>query len=250
MRAMGGDPAAAQVAADPRDVVALVGVQLDRPAPRVAAAPVPDRRHRIQDRLDQHAVVPVAPKSATLSGSPPASTSRWYLLPRLAHSCSSSGYFLGAAMTLILPLDESLHQTRRGTDAGALTVLPSALTYRAGVAVHAGDFVAAAGMVEEAEAISRSTGNASLRYTSLVLTAWRGDEHQTLDQIRISRNDASLRGEGRALSLADYVTAVLYNGLGRYSEALTAGRRAVEYDDLGLCGWALVELIEAAARTG
>jgi hypothetical protein len=34
---------------------------------------------------------------------------------RVARSRSPSGYFLGAAMTLILPLDESLHQTRRGT---------------------------------------------------------------------------------------------------------------------------------------
>jgi len=37
----------------------------------------------------------------------------------IARSRSSSGYFLGAAMTLILPWNESLHQTRHGT----LTVL-------------------------------------------------------------------------------------------------------------------------------
>src|SRR4051795_5722774 len=34
---------------------------------------------------------------------------------RVARSRSSSRYFLGAAMTLILPANESLHQTRRGT---------------------------------------------------------------------------------------------------------------------------------------
>src|SRR3954451_10859174 len=34
---------------------------------------------------------------------------------RVARSRSSSGYFLGAAMTLILTWIESLHQTQRGT---------------------------------------------------------------------------------------------------------------------------------------
>ena len=33
----------------------------------------------------------------------------------IARSRSSSGYFLGAAMTLILSWNESLHQTRHGT---------------------------------------------------------------------------------------------------------------------------------------
>src|SRR4051794_26875375 len=38
---------------------------------------------------------------------------------RVARSHSSSGYFLGAAMTLILTWIESLHQTRRGTVRGS-----------------------------------------------------------------------------------------------------------------------------------
>lgn len=41
---------------------------------------------------------------------------------------------------------------------------------------------------------------------------------------------------------------MLYNGLGRYDAALAAARRACRYEDLGFFGWALVELIEAAAR--
>src|SRR5690606_34508615 len=40
---------------------------------------------------------------------------------RIARSRSSSGYFLGAAMTLILPRNESLHQTRGAT----IQVLPA-----------------------------------------------------------------------------------------------------------------------------
>jgi DNA-binding CsgD family transcriptional regulator len=43
---------------------------------------------------------------------------------------------------------------------------------------------------------------------------------------------------------------VLYNGLGRYPTALAAAQRACEYEDLGVFGWALVELVEAGARSG
>ena len=151
--------------------------------------------------------------------------------------------------------DEAWHElatrlVQSARDAGALNVLPIALTYRAGVAVHAGEFAAAAAMIDEAEAISQATGNTPLRYTSLVLAAWRGDETRALELIRNSRDDATGRGEGRAITLAEYVTAVLDIGMGRYQAALAAAERAAEYDDLGLCGWALIELVEAAARTG
>jgi ATP/maltotriose-dependent transcriptional regulator MalT len=43
---------------------------------------------------------------------------------------------------------------------------------------------------------------------------------------------------------------VLYNGLGRYDAALAAAERACQYEDLGFFGWALAELVEAAARSG
>ena len=56
--------------------------------------------------------------------------------------------------------DETWHelatrQLRLARDAGALTVLPLAATYRAGVHVHAGEFAAAAALIEEADAITR-----------------------------------------------------------------------------------------------
>jgi DNA-binding CsgD family transcriptional regulator len=151
--------------------------------------------------------------------------------------------------------DETWHelatrQLQRARDAGALSVLPLAATYGAGVHVHAGEFAAAAALIEEADAITEATGNAPLGYTSLVLAAWRGEEAQALELIEASREDAAGRGEGRAITLAEYATAVLYNGLSRYQAALAAAQRACEYDDLGLFGWALVELVEAGARSG
>lgn len=135
-------------------------------------------------------------------------------------------------------------------DAGALGVLPKALTYRAGVHVHAGEFAAAAALVEEANGISRATGEAPLQYTSMLLAAWRGEEVSALNLIESDVKDASARGEGRAVGLAAYATALLYNGLGRYDAACEAARRACEYEDLGFYGWSLIELIEAAARMG
>jgi DNA-binding CsgD family transcriptional regulator len=150
--------------------------------------------------------------------------------------------------------DETWHelatrQLRLARDAGALTVLPLAATYRAGVHVHAAEFAAAATLIEEADAITEATGSAPLMYTSLVLAAWQGQEAQAVELIEASREDATRRGEGRAITLAEYATAVLYNGLGRYQAALAAAQRACEHDDLGLYGWALIELVEAAARS-
>jgi DNA-binding CsgD family transcriptional regulator/tetratricopeptide (TPR) repeat protein len=137
----------------------------------------------------------------------------------------------------------------RARDAGSLSVLPIALTYRAGVHVHAGEFDAASGLIAEADAITEATGSAPLWYTSLVLAAWRGHEDRALELIQLGSGDATARGEGRAIALAHYVTAVLYDGLGRYEDAFAAAGRACAYEDLGLFGWALVELVEAGARS-
>ena len=71
-------------------------------------------------------------------------------------------------------------QVQLARDAGALTVLPVAFTYRAGVQVHAGEFTAAAALIEEANAISEATGAAPFTYSSLVLAAWRGQEAPAL----------------------------------------------------------------------
>ena len=139
---------------------------------------------------------------------------------------------------------------RLARDAGALTVLPVALSYRAGVHVHAGEFTTAAALIEEADAITRATGNAPLRYTSLMLVAWRGEESQALPTIDAAVRDATARGEGRALGLAGYAAALLRNGQGRYREARAHAEDACSHEDLGFLGWTLVELVEAAARSG
>lgn len=59
------------------------------------------------------------------------------------------------------------------------------------------------------------------------------------------------RGEGDGLTFVQWATAVLANSLGRYDEALEAARQAAA-DSRGVwfSVWGLVELIEAATRTG
>jgi DNA-binding CsgD family transcriptional regulator len=151
--------------------------------------------------------------------------------------------------------DETWHElatnaVRIARDAGALAVLPIALAYRASVHVHAGEFSAARSLIEEAETITDATGHAPLRYTALLLAAWRGNEGRALKLIDVSVRDATVRGEGRAIGLAGYVTAVLFNGLGRYDAALAGAQSGCEQDDLGFFGWSLIELIEAAVRCG
>jgi DNA-binding CsgD family transcriptional regulator len=129
-------------------------------------------------------------------------------------------------------------------------VLPSALTYRPRVDLHAGDCDTACALDDEAAAFTSATGNAPLAYTSLVLAAWRGEEDRAVALFEAARADARFRGEGRTLTMAAFSAAVLCNGLGRYSDALAHAQEACEHDELGLFGWTLVELVEAAARSG
>jgi DNA-binding CsgD family transcriptional regulator len=154
--------------------------------------------------------------------------------------------------------DEAVHQlvdraVRFARGAGAIRVLPTALIYRAIVHVYAGQFAAAAVLIEEVEAINEATGNMPLVYTattSLALAAWGGQEAQALELIEAIIQDATASGSGRAIGVVEHARAVLCNGLGRYEDALAAAQRACEHDDLGLFAWALIELVEASARSG
>ena len=142
-------------------------------------------------------------------------------------------------------------QVTLASDAGALFALPLAFNMRAGVHVFAGEFTEAASMVAQAESVIEVTGSSLAPYGSLALAVFRGGEAQAAQLIQTATDDVGRRGEGRALSLMDWADAVLCNSLGRYEEALAAAQRASE-DSLAVqfTGWALVELVEAAVRSG
>jgi DNA-binding CsgD family transcriptional regulator len=139
---------------------------------------------------------------------------------------------------------------RQAREAGALAVLPPALAYRAGVHVLAGEFAMAATLIEEAASITAATDYAPLRYHSLSLAAFRGIPGEAIGLIEAAAAEARASGEGRLLSVTGLLSAVLHNGLSRYSEAFAAARDCCEYDDLGFHGWGLFELTEAAIRIG
>jgi DNA-binding CsgD family transcriptional regulator len=136
-------------------------------------------------------------------------------------------------------------------DLGALGLLPIAISQRVGMHLHAGEFDAAASLVEETEAITEATGADQLPYSAMVLAAWQGHEAQATGLIEATLNRVAARGEGMGLSLTLYTSAVLYNGLSRYQDAFDAAEQASAYpQELGFANFALVELVEAAARSG
>jgi DNA-binding CsgD family transcriptional regulator len=132
--------------------------------------------------------------------------------------------------------------------AGALTVLPVALTTRAGMRVTRGEFSEAAALLQQAELITTALGAPHQRYIEPNLAANRGNQHLTRELLKASIDEATQRGEGFALSVAHYSAAILHNGLSQYTDALAACESALEYDDLGLSNYVLVEMVEAAAR--
>jgi DNA-binding CsgD family transcriptional regulator len=145
----------------------------------------------------------------------------------------------------------SARQVQLARDAGALTVLPLALNLRAGIHLFAGQFAVAETLSEEARAVSDAIANPHVPHARLFLAAWRGQLAETSRLTAAGERDATARGEGRTIGVGKYATAVLYNGLGRYEDALTAARQATEYpQDLAFFTWGLVELVEAAARCG
>jgi DNA-binding CsgD family transcriptional regulator len=145
----------------------------------------------------------------------------------------------------------STRQVQLARDAGALGVLPIALSQLAVLHLFEGDFAAAASVIEEARAITEATGTELPPYAPLALDAFRGRELQTSELIETSTKDLVRRGEGAGLIFIQWATAVLNNGLGRYEDALAAAQRAGEDPyELLVSTWAAVELVEAGARSG
>jgi DNA-binding CsgD family transcriptional regulator/tetratricopeptide (TPR) repeat protein len=137
-------------------------------------------------------------------------------------------------------------------ETGTLSVLPSALLLRLSNLVFAGDLSGADSLAVEAETIGEATGSRYLaHYGALVIEPWRGREAATRLAIETITGDRALRGEGKVLTSTQWALAVLYNGLGRYEEAFVAAEKGCEHpQELGLAISSLVELVEAAARSG
>lgn len=130
-------------------------------------------------------------------------------------------------------------QERIARQTGALLRLQFALDFGAALLCIGGDLTAAGRMVDEQRRIAAATGNPSVEYGALLLTAFRGEPATAAGPDR-----------GRAGVLTTYAEAVLNNGLGRYEIARDAAHWLFEQEVIGYSALVAGELAEAASRTG
>ena len=166
-----------------------------------------------------------------------------------------TGTRAGGAVALELWDVESAHtlanrQVQAARDAGALVQLQFALNFVSRIHILQGDLAAAAGEIDEQRMIAEATGRPSIGYTEMILAAWRGREPAASESIQRETERAAAGGLGRVVAFADYMRAVLCNGLGRYEMARDAARRAFERAQLAYDSVVLAELAEAGSRTG
>jgi DNA-binding CsgD family transcriptional regulator len=142
-------------------------------------------------------------------------------------------------------------QVRLARRAGAHVLLHFALAERFSFTLLSGRFAAATALATEREVIGEVTGSPAGLGQALWLAAWRGRDAEAVALIETRRREVLRRGEGQWLAFAAWLRALLFNGLGRYDDALGAAEQIPEHPlDIGLAGRALSELVEAAVRSG
>jgi len=142
-------------------------------------------------------------------------------------------------------------QEQLAREAGALSILPVTLSVRGGVHLFAGELDIAASLVDRIAALDDATDSRTLRHTAILLAAFRGRELEAQELFDASAKESASRGMGTGVSVTQWASAVLYNGLARYDDAYTAAQAVLEDpDDLSFGPFATVELAEAASRTG
>jgi DNA-binding CsgD family transcriptional regulator len=141
-------------------------------------------------------------------------------------------------------------RARLARETGALSDLPLALNSLACLHLLAGDLGSGEALANEAQVISHAVQGRGTPYAALGLAAVRGRQDPALALIDGAARDSAARGEGLGLAAAKWAAAVLFNGTSQYADALSAAEEAVEYAGSStLAGWAMAELVEAAART-
>jgi DNA-binding CsgD family transcriptional regulator len=147
--------------------------------------------------------------------------------------------------------DINVRQIQLARDSGALARLPIDLTASAVLAAWRGDFEQAAAAIAEAEDVTRATKTHMAPYGAMLLAGLRGREPEASALIASAVREATAGGQGIGVQYADWVAAILANGLSRFDAAHDAAQRASDdAPELFLSAWALPELIEASTRTG
>jgi DNA-binding CsgD family transcriptional regulator len=133
--------------------------------------------------------------------------------------------------------------------AGGLTELPLYLACLGSAKSVTGDFATAAATFAEAEAVAAVTGLSAPPHP-VILPALQGKEATASALIATTVRQAAGDGRLTSLTIAHWAAAVLYNGLGRYEEALSAAQAGTKVAHLIVSVWVLPELVEAAVRVG
>jgi hypothetical protein len=143
--------------------------------------------------------------------------------------------------------DRELQACREAGMLGQLVIWVNAMAL---LTTWRGDFAMAASLIAEAEAIAAATGTCHAPLGAVVLAGFRGAEAEAARLIEAVTTDARAAGQGVAIQVSQWVSAVLCNGLGRYETAPAEARSAEQMPEMQVSMWALPELMEAASRTG
>ena len=133
-------------------------------------------------------------------------------------------------------------------DAGAFGELPYHLSTLGYALSWAGDFEGAAAAIAEGDTVAAATGNPMPPYPALRLLSLQGREEETAGLIAATIRASAAAGFGMGITAANWAGAVLYNGLGRYPEAMRAARAGAHISEPWISTWLLPELVEAATR--
>ncbi|TDW84369.1 regulatory LuxR family protein [Kribbella pratensis] len=145
-------------------------------------------------------------------------------------------------------------------ESGALIALQFALNSVVYPHLFSGDLVGAAALLDEAEALADVAGIPLNPYGAMGMAAFRGNQEDAAPVIEAAAENARARGEGLVLAISHWTNAMLCNGNGDYAGALSHCREIFGNSEDGQVSllpvetqpgsWALVELVEAAARSG
>ncbi|MBA2949659.1 AAA family ATPase [Streptomyces sp. PSKA28] len=138
-------------------------------------------------------------------------------------------------------------------ESGDAAMLPFALTALVAVNMIAGELGRAASLLEEVKTVCEAIGIAYPVHGFLLTAAGQGRQTDHDEMMGTVVAEATRRGEGSALIVSGWTTALLCNSRGRYEDALVAARQTTDHpqrETSAALGWALVEEVEAAARSG
>jgi hypothetical protein len=165
------------------------------------------------------------------------------------------GWLATAAAAVAWDFETCMATATRQVDvargAGALAVLAVGVNVLGQVAALAGDFAQSASLKAEADAVREATGTQVAHYGALVLAGLRGRIGEAFPLIDATVANATAEGQGTAVQYAHWARSVVLNAAGRYDDAFIAAELASEdTPELFVSTWALVEQVEAAARSG